>query len=130
MAVSYWNVCVLNGAALAKAPACVEVEEYGWFGYFVRDEENGAMLLLKTNWRSAAEASRGGGTYLIGRWLRYTGTTFEQVDTPAPVARRLLNSFVREHHDPSTRYRWYAHRTATSVKCPDRLCRDAGDAAR
>jgi len=122
MAVEYWTVCAISGRASSAPPACVGVEDYGVMGYLTHGPGEHACLLLQTTWRWGTEPGRGNGLYLVGRWLRYSGSGFVPVTWRPILARRYLFSFQDERSSSSKPLAWLRNRTTRSVSCPDPLC--------
>lgn len=94
LGVSYHELSIFDGRDAARAPLRVQVQEFTPGGSFVRPAAGGGCRLVVTRWEGGSEPGRGGGTYLVGRWMRYGDGRLEHDATRPVVARRLLNRFA------------------------------------
>lgn len=94
LGVSYYQLSVFDGRDPARRPLRVQVQEFTSEGSFVRPASGGPCRLIATAWEGGSEPGRGGGTYLVGRWMRYRDGRLEHDPARPVVARRLLNSFA------------------------------------
>jgi hypothetical protein len=94
LGVSYYGLSIFDGRDAARAPTRVQVQELTTDGSFVRPAAGGDCRLIATRWEGGVEPGRGGGTYLVGRWMRYRDGRLEHDPARPVVARRLLNSFA------------------------------------
>lgn len=116
------NVYILSEplAENSGKPLVFPVEEFGEKDNFIFDAKTGETLILATEWDSYdnLDPKRIAGTYLVGRWFRFSrGLLRPAFDKPV-LARRYLFSFEAErwealgdkewHHRP---YLWLKNKT-------------------
>lgn len=94
LGVHYWEISILDGRDPARPAVRLRVEDFGEHGSFVRPAAGGSCRLLATRWADFDDPRRGGGTYLVGQWMRYRGGRMEHDASRPVVARRLLDSFA------------------------------------
>jgi hypothetical protein len=94
-----WHVFILNGARPADAPVVIQTEEFGRYGSFITLRGSSRCQFLHTEWRWLSDPHRGPGLYLVGTFWHYDDGALVPNPALPVVARRLLNSFVREQGD-------------------------------
>ena len=113
LGVSYHGLSIFDGRDAARPPVRVQVQEFTPDGSFVRPAAGGACWLIATAWEGGSEPGRGGGTYLVGRWMRYRDGRLEHDPARPVVARRLLNSFANARGStPGEPFAHLRHRNA------------------
>jgi hypothetical protein len=122
MAVRYDDVFILNGRDPSRHTRAIEVEDFPMFGGVTHSKVDKRLRFLETRWISGSEPKRGGGLYMVGRWMRYDGTDLHPDPVRPIVCRRYLYNFENERNRANEKdqsIRWFADARTADSGCPN-----------
>lgn len=95
IAISYWEISIVQTDAAFKPPLQFMVEDYGK-GTFLQLSKSNTCSILTTEWISAKSPQGNDGLYLAGRLFHYKTGTLEPIANIPNLTRRYLGSFKTE----------------------------------